>query len=180
MDRGRLIGFAKITRDVYRARSGGHASLEEARIGLVQSTRRRDAASRASRYLAHVARVTTMGELTASIAHEVNQPIAAAMLNAQAALRWLAAQPPDLDEAKQALTRLSRPPNERAMSSAVSEVSSKSRHTGRIRWTSMTQSGRSSSSRAPKRRRMAFRCGRNSPTACRSSKGTGSNSNRSC
>jgi PAS domain S-box-containing protein len=53
--------------------------------------------------LAHVNRVATMGQLTASIAHEVNQPIAAAVINAQAALRWLGNQPPDLDEARQAL-----------------------------------------------------------------------------
>jgi PAS domain S-box-containing protein len=48
--------------------------------------------------LAHVNRVTTMGQLTASIAHEVNQPIAAAVTNAGAGLRWLAAQPPNLDK----------------------------------------------------------------------------------
>jgi PAS domain S-box-containing protein len=53
--------------------------------------------------VAHANRVATMGQLTASIAHEVNQPIAAAVTNAQAALRWLAARPPDLDEARQAL-----------------------------------------------------------------------------
>jgi PAS domain S-box-containing protein len=58
--------------------------------------------------LAHVNRVTTMGQLTASIAHEVNQPVAAAVTNAQAALRWLAAQPPDLDEARRALDRIVR------------------------------------------------------------------------
>jgi C4-dicarboxylate-specific signal transduction histidine kinase len=56
--------------------------------------------------LAHVNRITTMGQLTASIAHEVNQPIAAAITNAQAALRWLGAQPPDLDEVGQALRRI--------------------------------------------------------------------------
>lgn len=50
--------------------------------------------------LAHVNRVTTMGQLTASIAHEVNQPIAAAVTNADAGLRWLAAQPPNLEEAR--------------------------------------------------------------------------------
>jgi C4-dicarboxylate-specific signal transduction histidine kinase len=53
--------------------------------------------------VAHANRVATMGQLTASIAHEVNQPIAAAVTNAQAALRWLAARPPDLEEARQAL-----------------------------------------------------------------------------
>jgi PAS domain S-box-containing protein len=56
--------------------------------------------------LAHVNRVATMGQLTASIAHEVNQPIAAAIINAQAALRWLAADPPNLDEVRQALARV--------------------------------------------------------------------------
>jgi PAS domain S-box-containing protein len=53
--------------------------------------------------LAHVNRVTTMGQLAASIAHEVNQPVAAVVANAHAALRWLGAQPPDLEEVRQAL-----------------------------------------------------------------------------
>jgi PAS domain S-box-containing protein len=53
--------------------------------------------------LAHVNRVTTMGQLTASIAHEVNQPIAATVTNAHAALRWLDGHPPDLEEVRQAL-----------------------------------------------------------------------------
>jgi C4-dicarboxylate-specific signal transduction histidine kinase len=58
--------------------------------------------------VAHANRVATMGQLTASIAHEVNQPIAAAVTNAQAAQRWLAARPPDLGEACQALDRIAR------------------------------------------------------------------------
>ncbi|KGU82893.1 trifunctional serine/threonine-protein kinase/ATP-binding protein/sensor histidine kinase [Pseudomonas mediterranea] len=56
--------------------------------------------------LAHANRVATMGQLVASIAHEVNQPIAAAILNANAALRWLNAQPPDIDEVRPVLERL--------------------------------------------------------------------------
>jgi PAS domain S-box-containing protein len=56
--------------------------------------------------LAHANRVTTMGELSASIAHEVNQPIAATVTNAQAALRWLRAHPPDLDEVRASLSRI--------------------------------------------------------------------------
>jgi C4-dicarboxylate-specific signal transduction histidine kinase len=56
--------------------------------------------------LAHVNRVTTMGQLSASIAHEVNQPIAATVTNAQAAQRWLRAQPPDLDEVRASLGRI--------------------------------------------------------------------------
>src|SRR5271165_5086408 len=49
-----------------------------------------------------------VGQLTASIAHEVNQPIAATVTNAQAALRWLSAGPPNLDEVQQALGRIVR------------------------------------------------------------------------
>ena len=56
--------------------------------------------------LAHANRVATMGQLTASIAHEVNQPIAATATNAQAALRWLAARPPNLEEVRQALDHI--------------------------------------------------------------------------
>ncbi|WLG70835.1 trifunctional serine/threonine-protein kinase/ATP-binding protein/sensor histidine kinase [Pseudomonas brassicacearum] len=56
--------------------------------------------------LAHANRVATMGQLVASIAHEVNQPIAAAILNANAALRWLNVQPPEIGEVRQVLERL--------------------------------------------------------------------------
>jgi PAS domain S-box-containing protein len=52
--------------------------------------------------LARVSRIATMGELTASIAHEINQPLAAVATNASAALHWLAAQPPNMDEAREA------------------------------------------------------------------------------
>ena len=56
--------------------------------------------------LAHANRVATMGQLTASIAHEVSQPIAATVTNAQAARRWLDSRPPDLEETRQALARI--------------------------------------------------------------------------
>jgi len=49
--------------------------------------------------LAHITRVTTLGELTVSIAHEVNQPLAAVVANAEAALRWLRRRTPDVDAA---------------------------------------------------------------------------------
>jgi len=58
--------------------------------------------------LERVARVTTMGELTASIAHEINQPLAALITNANACLRWLDRQPPELDEAREAARRIIR------------------------------------------------------------------------
>jgi PAS domain S-box-containing protein len=53
--------------------------------------------------LSHANRVTTMGQLAASIAHEINQPIAAVVTNAQAGLLWLEAQPPNLEEVRQSL-----------------------------------------------------------------------------
>jgi PAS domain S-box-containing protein len=56
--------------------------------------------------LAHVNRVTTMGELTASLAHEVNQPIAAALTNANTCLLWLAGDAPNIEEAREAATRI--------------------------------------------------------------------------
>jgi signal transduction histidine kinase len=56
--------------------------------------------------LAHVNRVNTMGELTASLAHEVNQPIAAAVTNAKTCLRWLTRDNPDAEEAREAASRV--------------------------------------------------------------------------
>ena len=56
--------------------------------------------------LAHFSRVTTMGELAASLAHEINQPIAAAVTNANACLRWLTRAQPDLEEAREAASRM--------------------------------------------------------------------------
>ena len=55
--------------------------------------------------LARVTRIATMGELTASIAHEINQPLAAVVTNGSASLNWLAMRPPDLHEAREAITR---------------------------------------------------------------------------
>jgi C4-dicarboxylate-specific signal transduction histidine kinase len=63
---------------------------------------------RAQTDLAHVSRVTTMGELTASIAHEVNQPIAGVVTNAGACLRWLAGETPNLEKAREAAARIVR------------------------------------------------------------------------
>jgi PAS domain S-box-containing protein len=56
--------------------------------------------------LAHVNRVTMMGEMTASLAHEVNQPISAAVTNANTCLRWLTRDQPDLEEAREAAMRI--------------------------------------------------------------------------
>ena len=66
----------------------------------------REALRQAQADLARVSRATTMGELTASLAHEVNQPIAAAGTNANTCLRWLAGDTPNIEEARAAATRI--------------------------------------------------------------------------
>jgi PAS domain S-box-containing protein len=73
---------------------------------ITERTRAEGALRQAQADLAHISRVTTMGELTASLAHEVNQPIAATITNAQACLRWLGRDEPDLAEARAAVTRI--------------------------------------------------------------------------
>jgi C4-dicarboxylate-specific signal transduction histidine kinase len=70
-----------------------------------------EALRRTQAELAHVARVTTLGELTGSLAHEVNQPLAAVVTNASACLRWLAGVTPNLDEARTAVERIIRDAN---------------------------------------------------------------------
>ena len=89
----------------------------QAAISLENTRLYRDVEERERRYrevhteLAHANRVATMGQLSASIAHEVNQPITASVTNAQAALRWLRTEPPDLEEVRQALGRIVRDGN---------------------------------------------------------------------
>jgi signal transduction histidine kinase len=71
----------------------------QAAIAL-ESTRRERKCRQAQNELAHANRVTTMGQLTASIAHELRQPLTAAATGASASLRWLTRNPPEIDEAK--------------------------------------------------------------------------------
>jgi signal transduction histidine kinase len=68
--------------------------------------RAEDSLRQAQADLSRVQRVTTMGELTASLAHEVNQPIAAAVTNANTCLRWLTRDRPDIEEARAAAARI--------------------------------------------------------------------------
>jgi len=65
--------------------------------------RAEEALRKANADLAHVTRVITMGELTASIAHEINQPLAAIVTNADACTVWLSSEPPNLEEARAAV-----------------------------------------------------------------------------
>lgn len=73
-----------------------HQDITERRRAEFEADERR-------KQLAHVARVSTMGELAASIAHELNQPLTGVLTNAQAAQRFMAADPPDLDEVRDIL-----------------------------------------------------------------------------
>jgi PAS domain S-box-containing protein len=70
-----------------------------------------EALRKAQGELAHVTRVTTLGEMAASIAHEVNQPLAGIVTNANACRRWLAGATPNLDEAREAVGRILRDGN---------------------------------------------------------------------
>jgi PAS domain S-box-containing protein len=128
--------------------------------------------------LARANRVATMGQLSASLAHEVNQPIAAVIANANAGLRWLGARPQELEEVRQALARIVRdgkrageviervralvkkaPPRRDRLdiNEAVREVISLTR---------------------PKSREVASGCGRGLGTTCRSSQAIGCNYSR--
>jgi C4-dicarboxylate-specific signal transduction histidine kinase len=89
----------------------GHPAFDEAGnlvefVGTVMDVTERCRADQERQAIAHVNRITTMGQLTASIAHEVNQPLAAAVTNAHAALRWLEAQPPNLEDTRQSLAAI--------------------------------------------------------------------------
>ena len=75
-------------------------------IDIEDRKRTEDSLRKAQADLAHANRVTTMGELSASLAHEINQPIGAAMTNASTCLRWLNREPPDLEGARAAASRI--------------------------------------------------------------------------
>jgi PAS domain S-box-containing protein len=75
-------------------------------VDIEERHRAEDALRQAQADLAHVSRVTTMGELTASLAHEVKQPITAAVMNAHSCVRWLAHAPPEIAEARAAAMRI--------------------------------------------------------------------------
>jgi PAS domain S-box-containing protein len=78
------------------------------RTDIEDRKRAEEAYAKAQAELAHVTRVMTMGELAASIAHEVNQPLSGVVINGNTCLRWLAATPPNVDEAREAANRIVR------------------------------------------------------------------------
>jgi C4-dicarboxylate-specific signal transduction histidine kinase len=92
---GRFVGYRGVARDI------SERKLAE------EALRERDYALQMARTeLARVSRLTTLGELTTSIAHEVSQPLAAMVASAGACARWLAADPPAMAEASSALNNI--------------------------------------------------------------------------
>src|SRR6201993_258117 len=85
---GRVVGASKLARDI------------------TERKRAEEALRQAQTDLAHASRLTTMGELTASLAHEVKQPIAAAVTDANTCVRWITREKPDLNEAREAARRI--------------------------------------------------------------------------
>jgi PAS domain S-box-containing protein len=85
---GRIVGASKLARDI------------------TERKRAEEALRQAQADLAYMSRVTTMGELTASLAHEIRQPISAAVTNAKTCLRWLGRDEPDVAEACEAASRI--------------------------------------------------------------------------
>lgn len=75
-------------------------------MDITEARRAQEQLQQAQANLAHVARVTLLGQLTASIGHEVNQPLAAIVTNGEAAIRYLRRDPPELEEIRDALTSM--------------------------------------------------------------------------
>lgn len=86
----------------------GEAELVGALMDITAEKKAREALQNAQAELAHITRVTTLGEMSASIAHELNQPLAAINSNAEATLRWLGRDVPEIDEARAAADRIVR------------------------------------------------------------------------
>jgi len=82
--------------------------VRKARSQTEETLKAEDELQRMQAELAHVTRVMTLGELTSSIAHEVNQPLAAIVTNAESCLRWLDRETPEIDEARSASERIVR------------------------------------------------------------------------
>ena len=89
-----------------RDQSGQPSGVLETNTDIEERRRSQETLARAQSELAHVSRVATLGELTASIAHEVNQPLAAIVTSGEACLRWLGLDTPPLDRVKRSIERM--------------------------------------------------------------------------
>ncbi|MCY1056528.1 PAS domain-containing protein [Nannocystis sp. SCPEA4] len=101
-------GAVKLIRVLGRSRinATGNFELVGAAADITAGRRAADELQQAQTALTHVSRVTTLGELAASIAHEVNQPLTAIVADASAALNWSAAEPPALERVRESLAAI--------------------------------------------------------------------------
>jgi C4-dicarboxylate-specific signal transduction histidine kinase len=108
------VAFREVDTDRERAKASIAKASSLLRVQIERSSfdpaqkQAEEALGDAQADLAHVARLATMGELAASIAHEINQPMSAIATQATACLRWLERDKPDLDEAREGLVRVER------------------------------------------------------------------------
>lgn len=91
-----------------RDSQGRPAAVLETNTDITAQRAAEDKLDRTRSELTHLSRIATMGELTASIAHEVNQPLAAVVANGEAGLRWLGRERPDLGETKNSIEAMLR------------------------------------------------------------------------
>src|SRR5215468_11451901 len=93
---------------IFASRAAAELKRQKAEDELQAALQERERMREELAHLAHLNRVSTMGELTASLAHEINQPIGAAVTNAQACLRFLNREQPDVPEACEAALEMVR------------------------------------------------------------------------
>ena len=104
---GRLLNIS-LTVSPIRDAAGAVVGASKVGRDITEQVRAAQALQRAQAALAHANRVTTVGVLAASIAHEVNQPLGALANSVASCTRWLAAEPPAIENAQRALERMSR------------------------------------------------------------------------
>jgi C4-dicarboxylate-specific signal transduction histidine kinase len=101
------VKYVHFVTHLVRSQTGG-TEYVGALMDITETKVAQEALARSTAELAHVTRITMLGELAASIAHEVTQPIAAIVTNGDASLRWLNRPSPDLMEVQQSITQMIR------------------------------------------------------------------------
>ncbi len=96
------------SRQVLVPEADGRRLVFETNRDITERKQAEEAMRKAQAELAHVARVTTLGEMAATIAHEVDQPLSGVVINANACLRFLTSAPPNLDEVRDGLQAIAR------------------------------------------------------------------------
>src|SRR5271165_1077065 len=104
---GRVRHILSLGHSVLRVNES-HIQMVGTHVDMTERKHAEEALRQAQAALAHVTRLTTMGEMTASIAHEINQPLSGIVSNGSACLRWLAGDVPNLEEARDAARRIVR------------------------------------------------------------------------